>query len=533
MSDEETTTYECEYCCVVFDDEDDAAACCAHECEVCGERFDEDYQAMECCPQYECGECGEMHYSEDSADECCASSGFGHSTVAPWNLNGIIDHTGHSDSSTEAVKEWGIDDKINPTQEAANYYLLEIITNDILKAANGRGFPSPETVWNMHDLFGISIQDVESMGSDFDDFRVLMTEASTALVQQVIDIEPMMLNYCQMAIGGELRHHQAVGRISIGSRNERSAAWRDWKPLVEQVGHEIYQHAAELFREFNDGSYGGNAWAVPSEIVYMRLTGELGPTDFMNRKLFLDRVWTLEHNGGCFLNKLGWELRSMQYVLNAHAADEPDYEVLFGNASDRVQSLFSRYVMHAKEVGVEIDFDPDWLVREHTFCSSCFHMKEDGTHGKGCSLDGGWRTKKGIEIQHLKHSPQYPLYNADLQLDPDVFDDGYTMDELRIFMEISGNWAFRKASIVDVLNGKYDYYNDIWKLMLEERANHYYMKSKICPIAFKLIIDNPDIYSGGPFIHINNFTYEQLAKVDDPVAHIFNNTNAFGKVTTV
>ena len=72
--------------------------------------------------------------------------------------------------------------------------------------------------------------------------------------------------------------------------------------------------------------------------------------------LFVDRVFTLEHNGGCFLNKVAWTKRNglhwglskMRYVLNAHAAkshdgqdDMPtDWRLLCDVASPGVASLF-------------------------------------------------------------------------------------------------------------------------------------------------------------------------------------------------
>src|SRR5439155_6872509 len=120
------------------------------------------------------------------------------------------------------------------------------------------------------------------------------------LAGEIKTLDPVLLQYSEMAIGGEIRHHFSCHELNhVG----RSTAWALWKHLADRVGPDIYRMAAEIFRNFEAlglEGYGGEPWAKAAEIVHARLTGKLSP------ELFIDRVMDLEHNGGCFLNKVHW-----------------------------------------------------------------------------------------------------------------------------------------------------------------------------------------------------------------------------------
>jgi len=86
--------------------------------------------------------------------------------------------------------------------------------------------------------------------------------------------------------------------------------------------------------------------------------------------LFVDRVFSLEHNGGCFLNKLDWANHRrdrdiahghstvdnyMKYtVLEAHASDPINIDVLYNHASKEVQKLLVSYFDLAKEHDMQV-----------------------------------------------------------------------------------------------------------------------------------------------------------------------------------
>ena len=84
--------------------------------------------------------------------------------------------------------------------------------------------------------------------------------------------------------------------------------------------------------------------------------------------MFVDRVFTLEHNGGCFLNKLDWiNLRKHRepkyarhfaemkdYVLNAHASNPTNIDMLLGYASQDIIDLTLKYFKIANDNDIEI-----------------------------------------------------------------------------------------------------------------------------------------------------------------------------------
>ena len=100
------------------------------------------------------------------------------------------------------------------------------------------------------------------------------------------------------------------------------------------------------------GSYGGTAWKNCARQYERMVNDDITP------KLFVDRVFTLQHNTSTFLNKATWwkgkmpdeydgtdvGLYDMKYALNAHAAD--DYRTLLEYASSKVKRLWERYWDH-------------------------------------------------------------------------------------------------------------------------------------------------------------------------------------------
>lgn len=416
---------------------------------------------MEC----DCRECqGIAEETCDSCDEhiydCICDSyeeeedGHGYSTVTPWEKRGITVTGITNDSNWEEA--WPVlgkgHKKFDPCQRAADFYLLEALSNNI-PAFNGTS-----------EIKKINSIDPASFGDLFDGIEVdlalveeaykvgkekvesspelmigsLMGQAELELETLVESTDEILVEYFHMAVAGEARHHKAVGgRILSGSSN-RSAAWVGWKKVYAEIGEDALMDLHELFLEFDDGSFGGVPWAQACEVLHERLTGKLGPDEYTNKKMFIDRAWTLEHNGGCFLNKIGWTTKNdkgwgLDYlksrVLDAHASNPTNFKLLLKVASKKVVELYSKYYdaqnAYRKIHGLELISN---LVTEKaaskTLCYHCSSNPEIG-HGFKCLN----KPKKTITVEEdefdsynwnfhdLKGNNSYPL-DADKNLLP-------------------------------------------------------------------------------------------------------------------
>jgi hypothetical protein len=244
---------------------------------------------------------------------------------------------------------------VNVPQVVAEFYLLEIISAHVGIRTPGVGPASdlPITAEEFFELLNIRdeferqrlLDDRSERLGDLgpeEDLHAVRRDALLAMTVLVDTYMPTFYEYLNLAIGGEIRHHMAGGKVLD---KNRPIAWCDWQHIFEEHGVEAIRVAASLFREFpSRGGYGGEPWAQAAEILAAFLDGRLGPDDETNRRLFMDRVWTLEHNNGCILNKVEWVgLEAIQKVLNAHAANPPDLRALYRRAGEGVQALWERY----------------------------------------------------------------------------------------------------------------------------------------------------------------------------------------------
>lgn len=204
--------------------------------------------------------------------------------------------------------------------------------------------------------------------------------------QLVEDVFPTFWAYTQAACGGELRHHPSVGGGSGHPLSgSRKAAWVKWRAIWEEHGVDALKLMSKLFLEIKGGSIGGKRWAAASDILIAYHEGKLGPNEFSNKKIFLDRVLALQHNGGCFLSKRTWKKgpraerdenvrghkakylytsgQSMKPVLDCHAADPPDVGGLFACASAKVRDMTRRYFAAAEEAGIKVTAGMDSKAR--------------------------------------------------------------------------------------------------------------------------------------------------------------------------
>lgn len=84
------------------------------------------------------------------------------------------------------------------------------------------------------------------------------------------------------------------------------------------------------------GSFGGKAWYSAAHVYYLHATKKL--TD----KLFVDRVFSLQHNTGSFLNKVSWgDYPNVVQILEAHKNSL--WKTLYTECSPEVKELTNAY----------------------------------------------------------------------------------------------------------------------------------------------------------------------------------------------
>ena len=314
-------------------EEQDEEPCCEHcgeqdgMCDTCSYCDTCTSEGCECCSEcgssYCSGPCGTCDYCECECcpecedSPCCCEAGYGSSMVPPWQVRGI-DPIEFDTYSHRWQDVWAIDQSIDLATAAADFYLLEAVTANVV---NGSGASA-------HDRF----------------CTVLRSEARDMLSSHVARLDATFQAYVDMVVGGELRYHKCLS----GGSADRSDAWLQWKGVRQSVGSQALLDASDLFIEMRDdtSAYGGSPWAQAAQILHARETGRI------SAHIFVDRVFNAQHNGGSLLNKVEWSVtnrrkwyvhRGMNRVLNAHAADECDFATLLSVASTEVRGLVLDY----------------------------------------------------------------------------------------------------------------------------------------------------------------------------------------------
>jgi hypothetical protein len=301
--------------------------CGSSECECC------DYCGSSDCsgPCDDCGSC-ECHCGES---ESGGYHRFGESImIAPWRTRGIeVERSGYQSKSATRAR-YGIDATIDLCQSAADFYLLEALSSNIVNAAG--------------DLTGTDVY-----------LSLLRSEARQMFDRLVTSLDRTFSGYMDMVIGGELRHHAAAQDTSL--RGDREEAWAEWHAIREAGGTEVLADAVAMFEDFDSCSYGGVKWAQIAKVLLARKTGQISPA------VFIDRAFNLQHNGGSMFDKISWGQSNRldwgycemnQYVLPAHGATNP-WTVLLAVASDEVRELFTEVWRSANRVKVAIGMRPE------------------------------------------------------------------------------------------------------------------------------------------------------------------------------
>lgn len=179
----------------------------------------------------------------------------------------------------------------------------------------------------------------------------IIKEAKIVFEDLVFELDEVFFQYTSAACGGELRHHSSTECLGGDpSQAGRHAAWKRWGEIYEQLGSEAFIEMIEIFLDFPLGSYGGPKWADAAQLAYDRVNMNLGSSRLENATLFVDRVFNMQHNTGCFLNKVDWvnhredrEVGSEHFlvmgdtVLAAHASDPADLDALYNRATPDAQ----------------------------------------------------------------------------------------------------------------------------------------------------------------------------------------------------
>ncbi len=233
----------------------------------------------------------------------------------------------HRVNSTEKITQWQIDElhidadqivagaafstqsmkdceTVNPIASMAEFYVCDYV---IARAT-------------MSHRYGFTLHN-PSQRSDY----LMRSDAKTYQEHLVALLEPIFRDYLLCAIGGEARHHWAANMPG-----GRASSW-EWFAGMALVHGRVYMldAARALFADYSAWSsgFGGQKWQSIANVLLARERGEI------DAKTFVDRVFSLQHNGGSALNKFCWkgmcDLSCMQEIGEAHAADTADMSTLF------------------------------------------------------------------------------------------------------------------------------------------------------------------------------------------------------------
>ncbi len=308
-----------------------------YRCAVCGHTTAGTSDPCSCCDEYShCAFCAQPSQNcvccdchgvypcpgpdDGYDDEVEASHGLSGDT--PWEKRGVKIQQPLKYASWQVA--WPLlaegHSNLDPCRAAADFYLL-----DALRFAMVNKSDCPRTIF---------------AGSY--DLRSVQAEAHERFAWLVAILDAIFCEYVEMACGGELRHHAAMGNRVVSS--VRRTAWAQWKAIHDELGDDCLLDMATLFDEFGPGSFGGAKWGFAARLLHDRLTDRITKSQWVNM------VFQLVHNGGVFLNKLDWavhnrrkwNLHYLQHnVLPAQAID--GWRTLLSVASPRTVALWNDY----------------------------------------------------------------------------------------------------------------------------------------------------------------------------------------------
>lgn len=234
------------------------------------------------------------------------------------------------------------------------------------------GYTQVENLSHQQVIEKYGIKFDRCLGQECADFYVLedlwnnhrYPPAYFKLNQYCEEVAPEFATYLDLACGGELRYAtaedlKAVGFKTIapihrpsrdnhkGSRHLKWMEWAQWKTPKERAEYavEVFNYGAKKnengekaktqksFAVWEGSGVGGPKWGDIAEVYAMWARKELTAV------AFIDRVWNLQHNGGCALNKAYGDVDNLTRVLALHG-DPNSFIDLLRKCSNRVQVMY-------------------------------------------------------------------------------------------------------------------------------------------------------------------------------------------------
>lgn len=366
--------------------------CSCYYCESCEKKVDDDNFCHNCCHGLNCccdcstcDDCGNTtnNWCEEH-EKCKPCCGCGQQRLDDpgWRRRGQKVVVEYEDPQYGKYLNW------DPAAFMADFYLL-----DYMAATHVFSY----------------CNDVE-LRTSLEAFADVAREKRDAVVAE---IDPVFREYVDIAVGGEVRHHRAVSRmrtpdgapISDRLDGRRERAWGEWKSVRKQLGPQALLDAAELFYDMSDG-YGGKKWAAAAEILHARETGKIPAW------MFVDRVFTMQHNGGMLLNKVAWkghhrvigDYHMCQDIGNAHHAEETALPVLLVAATTGVEVLFGEWWTLTNRIrrasGEQLLPRPSW--KQHLVSESYQNMRRFRYKAKDIFVD--WNVRMpSMQLKNAQH----------------------------------------------------------------------------------------------------------------------------------
>lgn len=253
-----------------------------------------------CCKGYSCNDCGtkiDMDYDCYCCEcDCCESCCNCHDGIAcEWESECVLPT--HSEwSATNAIAI--IDaSSVDPVMSMADFYLSEFLSVLAPSAAK---------------------------------------EALAFQSGIIRTCDDAFRSYVLCAIGGEIRHHSSVKNILPDGRHSAFDYFYAMGQNNDRV--KLMRDCSEMFGDGSwDGGYGGRPWQIAADILMARESGKL------DAKIFVDRIFSCQHNNGSLLNKVSWggdhDTSEMETIGDAHHST--DVQTLLEYASDEMVEMMA------------------------------------------------------------------------------------------------------------------------------------------------------------------------------------------------
>ena len=347
----------------IEEDEEEEESCdgcgSVNVCDTCSECGDLECECV-CCQECGFASCQCCSGCELYPCECCDGCGYHESNchcfkskIQDCVLPDIPQEQGIWQHVWTDLNKWTHTNPVLQTK-AADFYLLEAVVGDVIT----RGPVADAVTWEQFKAQFENLIPTSQLKAMYEThgnptlthlarFKELCKAAFDEMIEECYT---PILQYVSMVCGGELRYHE-MATEGVLHGHSRSEAWLYWAEICAELGDaDALRLADEIFMDMEPGgSVGGPRWAEAARHAAAAYAGELAQNEHTNKILFLDRVWTMQHNGGSLLNKIMWsnhnDFSRLNEVLEAHGQiPEPNYSKLLKYASPKVGSLFSEYL---------------------------------------------------------------------------------------------------------------------------------------------------------------------------------------------